>query len=80
MYIIDDWSNQSPDREQWSGSRGRRQGQIEVGSSEGDTQGYNVTESGRVRRHVGPHDEGGLQRLISTGRVLSNPLDMHVPN
>ena len=28
-------------------------------------------ESGRRRkRHVGPHDEGGLQRLISTGNVL----------
>jgi len=28
-------------------------------------------ESPRLKRHVGPHDEGGLQRLISTGRGIS---------
>lgn len=46
----------------------------------------NVTRSERVkeyrekrrRRHVGPHDEGGLQRLISTGNVLLCLFTLHI--
>ena len=31
----------------------------------------------RRRRHVGPHDEGGLQRLISTGNFLSVQMSVY---
>ncbi|KAL5019654.1 hypothetical protein ScPMuIL_002546, partial [Solemya velum] len=34
----------------------------------------------RKRRHIGPHDEEGLQRLLSTGTLAPTTLDPHHPN
>lgn len=34
----------------------------------------------RRKRHVGPHDEGGLQRLLSTGTVAPTTLDPSHPD
>lgn len=34
----------------------------------------------RIKRHVGPHDDDGIQRLLSTGTLAPTTLDNTHPN